>query len=252
ELDSVLSLLVRSDGADDNFPPFHDTGFPCKTVESMVVACLEVMAPNVECVLDITDLIDGGWTDSFEDLIEYHKDFTTFYEVFATSLNDTRSLLSLAEENKTLARLLYANVITAMETYLSDTFKKQVINREAIKRRFVQSNDAFKEKITIQDIFRRMETLSEEIVQVIDQMSFHNIQKTSALFKSVLDTEFPTGKMKDLSLAVGIRHDVIHRNGKTTMTLNWRIHRHVWSPISRSDLICYLCPLLSLLGKGGA
>ncbi len=182
----------------------------------MVVACLEVMPPDVECVLDVTDLINGGWTDSFEDLIEYHKDFTTFYEVFATSLNDTRSLLPVAEENKTLARLLYANVITAMETYLSDTFKKQVINRDAIRRRFVQSNGAFKEKIAVQETFRRIEALNEEIVKVVDQMSFHNIQKIKALFKSVLDTEFPTEKMKDLINAVDIRHDVIHRNGKTT------------------------------------
>ncbi|MGV2837038.1 HEPN/Toprim-associated domain-containing protein, partial [Pseudomonas shirazensis] len=146
----------------------HDTGFPCQSLESMAVATLEIMPIDVECVLDITDLVGGGWTDSFEDIIEYNKDFTTFYDVFSTAIMDTQALMRLSTENTTLARLLYANVITAMETYLSDTLKKQVLTREAIRRRFVQTNDTFKEKISLQDIFRRLEGLNEVIIQAID------------------------------------------------------------------------------------
>ena len=213
--DPVLPLLFVPDDFSDE-PSIHDTAFPCKTLESMAVAMLEITPSDVECVLDVTDLVGGGWTDSFEDLIEYHQDHTTFYEVFATAIADTRSLIALAPESKTLARLLYANVITAMETYLSDTLKKQVLTREPIRRRFVQTNDAFKEKMVVQDIFRKLESLNDEIVQAIDLMSFHNLDRTTGLYKSVLDTQFPTASMEDLKKAVEARHDIVHRNGKTT------------------------------------
>ncbi|KAB0669050.1 hypothetical protein F6V30_14545 [Oryzomonas sagensis] len=213
--DPLLHLLFATDEFLEEFS-IHETGFPCKTLESMAVAMLEIMPSDVECVLDITDLVGGGWTDSFEDLIEYHQDHTIFYEVFATAIADTRSLIALAPLSKTLARLLYANVISAMETYLSDTIKKQVLTRESIRRRFVQTNEAFKEKIVVQDIFRKLEGLNEEIVQVIDMMSFHNLDKTTGLYKSVLDTHFPNTSMVDLKKAVEARHDIVHRNGKTT------------------------------------
>src|SRR5690606_23829201 len=146
---------------------------------------------------------------------EYQKDFTTFYDVFATAILDTQSLMVLSPENMTLARLLYANVITAMETYLSDTMKKQVLTREAIRRRFVQTNEIFKEKIFVQDIFRKLEGLNEEINRTIDMMSFHNLDKTTGLYKAVLDTQFPSAQIADLKSAVENRHNIVHRNGKT-------------------------------------
>ncbi|PKG96415.1 hypothetical protein CXF92_01070 [Pseudomonas sp. Choline-3u-10] len=212
--DPLLHIFFASDAFWDEASS-HDTGFPCQTLESLAVAMLEIVPVEAECVLDITDLIGGGWTDSFEDMIEYNKEFTTFYDVFATSILDTQSLMTLSPENITLARLLYANVITAMETYLSDTMKKQALTREAIRRRFVETNETFKEKIVVQEIFRKMEGLSEEIIQTIDTMSFHNLEKTAGLYKAVLDTKFPSAHMADLKSAIEKRHDIVHRNGKT-------------------------------------
>jgi len=212
--DPLLHILFSSDEFWDE-ASLHDTGFPCRTLESMAVAMLEIVPTEAECVLDVTELIGGGWTDAFEDIIEYHKDLTTFYDVFTTAILDTQSLITLSPENVTLARLLYANVITAMETYLSDTMKKQVLTREAIRRRFVQTSETFKEKIVVQEIFRKLEALNEEIFQTIDTMSFHNLDKTAGLYKAVLDTKFPSAHMADLKSAVEKRHDIVHRNGKT-------------------------------------
>lgn len=213
--DPRIGLLVTADYWGDEGIG-HETGFPCQTLENLAVAFLEVVPEDAECALDITALISGGWTEAFEDMIEYNKDFTTFYEVFYTAIADTRSLMELSPHNPTLARLLYANVITAMETYLSDTLKKQVINRQAITRRFVQTSDAFKERIPVSDIFKRLDNLKEEIVKTIDMMSFHNLDKTTGIYKSVLDTHFPIELLFELKQAVDNRHDIVHRNGKTT------------------------------------
>lgn len=214
--DPLLHLMLEHKEYGNNLPE-HETGFPCRTLESMAVAVLEVLPDDVECALDVTDLINGGWTNSFEDVIEYHKEFTTFYEVFATAMADIHSLMEVSPGNPTLARLLFANVITAMETYLSDTFKKQVLTREAIRRRFVQTHDAFKEKIAVQDLFRKLGSLNEDIVKLVDAMSFHNLDKTISLYRGVLDTQFPDDQIAELMRAVETRHDIVHRNGKTTL-----------------------------------
>lgn len=217
--DPLLHLMF-SDNLFWDTEAFHDCRFPCQTLESMAVAMLEIMPEGTECALDATELVGGGWTDAFEDLTEYHKEFTEFYDVFIGAVADTQSLMTLSPENPTLVRLLFSNIITALETYLSDTMKKQVVTRAAIRRRFVESNETFKEKISLHDIFRKLENLNTEIIQVIDTMTFHNLDKTAGLYKAVLDTHFPSEHMADLKVAILKRHDIVHRNGKTVHGVN--------------------------------
>jgi hypothetical protein len=104
-----------------------------------------------------------------------------------------------------------------METYLADTFKKQVLNRPSIQLRFVRSHETFKEKkIPISSILDRVNTLKDEIGLEIDRMSFHNLEKIPNLYKAVLDTDFPRHQMASLHQAIRNRHDIVHRNGKGT------------------------------------
>lgn len=214
---TLMGFMHSLDTYFSDSPTPGDFHFPCLTEEGYAVALLEISSDNAECLLDVTGLVIGGWTEDFNDIIEYRQESTTFFQVFSTSINDIRDLMLLAPENSMLARLLYASVITAMETYLSDTFKKQVLNREPLKRRFIKNHDHFKnKKICISDIFEKLTTLNDEIVIEIDKMSFHNLERTSGIYKSVLSTEFPAALISELTAAISIRHDIIHRNGKNT------------------------------------
>ena len=190
--------------------------FPCISAEAYALALMEFMPEDTECVLDITALVEGGWTNDFDDLLEYQCDNTIFYEVFVESMTEIHELKIVAPNNLALTRLLYASVITAMETYLSDTFKKQILNKDAIRRRFIKHHDAFKAKISLSEIYEKMETLKEEIVAEIDKISFHNLDRVIALYKHVLATDFPAEFLPDLRQALGYRHDIVHRNGKST------------------------------------
>ncbi len=77
--------------------------------------------------LDVTSLVAEGWTEEFADILEYNQDFTNFYQVFEVALSEIKSLRNSLPGNAILTRLLYANAITAMETYLADTVKKNVL-----------------------------------------------------------------------------------------------------------------------------
>lgn len=102
-----------------------------------------------------------------------------------------------------------------METYLSDTLKKLISRNPTIKRRYVEYEKTFEEKIKIQDIFRRLERLDKEINNAIDQTSFHNIDAAVKLYRDVLLVKFPDNALPQLKRAVADRHDIVHRNGKT-------------------------------------
>ncbi|EIK65016.1 HEPN/Toprim-associated domain-containing protein [Pseudomonas brassicacearum] len=216
--DPILKEFMLSiDTFFTDWPTCGNYNFPCMSEEGYAVALLEITGDDAECVLDVTDLVHSGWTQAFDDLVEYNQDFTKFYEIFNTSLLDIKALTTLSPENPILARLLYAAVITAMETYLSDTLKKQVINREAIKRKFVRNHDGFKDKkFTTSAIFEKLATLNEDIISEIDKISFHNLDRTPGLYKSVLSTNFPETHLPELKIAINNRHDIVHRNGKSS------------------------------------
>lgn len=217
ELQKLLQFMMGVDLYFTNHPTCGDFDFPCRTEEGYAVALLEITPENTYCVLDVTELVEGGWTEAFDDLIEYHRDFTRFYDVFSDSLIDIRSLMTLAPHNETLAKLLYAAIITAMEAYLSDTLKKQVLNRESIKRRFIKNHDFFrKEKFTLSEIYEKSASINEMIISEIDKMSFHNLSRIPALYSSVLATNFPSIRLSELKMAIDNRHEIIHRNGKDT------------------------------------
>ena len=215
--DTILEILLNEpnyQSFDDDIPAF-DINWPCKTFEGFVRAVLEIVPDEAPCILDISDLVQGGWTEEFEDLVEYQQEYTTFYNVFDTAISDIKQLSTLGENNLTLSRLLYANVITVMETYLFDTIKKQILTRPALLRRFVENQaDLKKEKIAISELFNKMDTIKENVIEIIDKMSFHNIHNTIGIYKSVLGVDFPKTTIASLVEAIDIRHDIVHRNGK--------------------------------------
>jgi hypothetical protein len=216
-LKELLAFMLGVDLYYTHYPTCGNYDFPCTSEEGYAVALLEITPDDTYCILDVTELVDGGWTEKFDDLIEYHQEFTRFYDVFSGSLKDIQSLMVLSPQNETLARLLYAATITAMETYLSDTLKKQVLNREAIKKRFVKNHDFFKkEKFTLSEIYEKSISMNTMIISEIDKISFHNLSRIPAMYSSVLATNFPNDQLSALKKAIDNRHDIVHRNGKDT------------------------------------
>jgi hypothetical protein len=199
----------------------HPIGFeyPCLDFNVFARVFLEVCDPDSLVQLDATDLVLGGWYDGFEHLEDIIKPNTRFFDVLSESLGEVESLIndnSQSEANKNLlAKLLYANVITALETYLSDTFVYTVVSFPPLIRRIVESDPEFtKRKIDLSDLFRRYDGIREEVSEYLEGLIYHNLSKVKKLYKSVLCVDFP----KDLTRifkAIDIRHDIVHRNGRT-------------------------------------
>ena len=142
-----------------------------------------------------------------------------FYGNFYKAIENVQTLLDAnldAEPQQYLHRLLFVNVITAMETYLSDAFINTVMPDSELVQKLVETSPEFKkEKISLSEIFKSMATIEEQAIKYLSEISWHHLQRVKPMYKDTLNIDFP----KDLGgiyKAVLTRHDIVHRNGKTT------------------------------------
>lgn len=217
EGEPLLSLMLSElFGVSDESLGVGGSIFPCMQIESLAVVLLSKCKDDDICELDIIDLVNGGWVDDFEDIEQIQAGETRFHENFISSINEL-IVLNRLKENQVLQRMIFSSVITAMEAYFSDTMKKNVLNRHAIKRRFVEIHKPFVDKNMKEGrVFEFLDNLDKRINEEIDKISFHNIGTVKDLYRDVLLCQLPDADISALIKSVETRHDIVHRNGKST------------------------------------
>lgn len=156
--------------------------------------------------------------DDYDPLVEDIGKITEYYSNFTGAILDIEKLLSTRVDGSVAAcflRLLYVNVITALETYLSDAFISTVVNAPLLMRRFIETTPEFKaEKVSLADVFKAAEEVERKARAYLIDVVWHHIERVKPMYRATMGIEFP----EDLSAifrAVLIRHDIVHRNGKT-------------------------------------
>lgn len=192
--------------------------FPCNSSYSFAWAILQILKPDVVCELDISGLISSGWVDDFEDLAERQAGQTKFFNRAKAEVQDIANLSKSDETNPVLQRLSYSGLVTILEAYLSDIAKRQVLNKDSIKRRFVEKFEPFasgQKQLKVTEIYSRLEQLDTDIIECIDGLSFHSLKTIKDFFPSVLLVNISSDISKRLAQAVNTRHDIVHRAGRT-------------------------------------
>jgi hypothetical protein len=111
--------------------------------------------------------------------------------------------------------LLFANAITALEVYLADTFIKKVVTDEASLRKFFEGTHGLTKKHVRLQAFPSHASAVSAAKTALMKISWHNLGRAESLYRETLGIAF-TDAVRALDAAVAIRHDIIHRNGKTT------------------------------------
>jgi len=143
---------------------------------------------------------------------------TKFHDTFIENIENIRQLLSMKVDrdlHQNYYMLLYVSVITAMETYLSDAFINTVFGSHYLLRRFVESNPDFeKQKFSLNQVFSKIDSIEDEVRNYLIEFIWHNLSKIKLMYKKTLNVDFPS-ELKNLFKAISIRHDIVHRNGKS-------------------------------------
>lgn len=178
----------------------------------------------IEELSEELDLISSQWapTEKPGDYDQYLVDdiaqITEFYRNFSGAILDVEKMLETKIHSSVedcFFRLLYVNVITAMETYLSDAFINSVVPDKELMRRFVETTPEFKaEKISLSDVYKAAEEIEHKAKSYLVDVVWHNLGRVKPMYKAILGIEF-NSEMGDLVKAILKRHDIVHRNGKT-------------------------------------
>jgi hypothetical protein len=139
------------------------------------------------------------------------------FEEFKRSVADIRELRQLqvdASRQQYLNRLLYANVITALEAFLSDFFQTAVGKHPELRRKFVETNPKFnKQRFSLSKVFEEHDRIAATVGDFLVKVLWHNLAVVKKMFADTLGIKFPN-EMDGLIKAVLTRHDLVHRNGR--------------------------------------
>jgi hypothetical protein len=152
--------------------------------------------------------------DQFDAITESKSDLKTFFSELE-QLKELSRLQKEGEKLKTiLNRQIFIGVIGSMETFLSDVFMKLVFDDKSYYESFVRTHPDFKtRKFELREIFDQQNQLDLIVKKVILDTIFHNLPTVSKMFRDTFNISFP--KIEDMYKHVLIRHDLVHRNGKT-------------------------------------
>lgn len=140
------------------------------------------------------------------------------YVLFQESIDNVENLLNLNVNNpfheNLLYKMLYVNVITSIETFLSDLFFSAIKTDKQWLKQFVETTPEFKsQKISLSEIFITHEEIEKKVFSYLTDIVWHHFHRIKPMFKETLNISFPDD-LKDLFIAINIRHDIVHRNGK--------------------------------------
>lgn len=126
-------------------------------------------------------------------------------------------------------RMIYASVITAIETYLADTFFRLVVESPSRTETLLTTAPEFLEKkYSMTEVIDWQKNLPVRLAEFLHGIAWHNLGKVRPMYEVVLGVVFPQ-EFGDVCRAVTIRHDIVHRNGRSK---EHRVHR-----LSNQDLL---------------
>jgi hypothetical protein len=181
-----------------------------------------IQSSSIGGFLHIEDLTDDdssltieeiGYED-YEDAVLYN---TKYYRTFEDQIENIKKLCVLKIDNDAsnllLNNLLFANIITTLETYLSDALITTVLGNENYFIKFVETYKDFNNrKIELNKIYETISKMKDIVKKELLGLLYHNIPKISGIYKDTFDIVFPD--YSEIAKLVSTRHDLIHRNGK--------------------------------------
>jgi len=101
-----------------------------------------------------------------------------------------------------------------METFFSETFIKLVLSNQTFLKRFVKTNPEFgSRKFDLKDVFDAHMNIEETAKFVMLDTIYHDLPKVREMYRETFELNFPS--IGDAIKCVKVRHDLVHRNGKS-------------------------------------
>jgi hypothetical protein len=181
----------------------------------------EVIAETALNLNDISSEWSGKPTDQDFDntyLTELIASGADPFLTLLSSLDDIEKAAKInagEKERKTLHKLLFANVIMTLETFLGDLFMQTLGKSRTYVEDFVFKTPHFQNiQIKLNSIFERLRKIDAEVRAYVLAHNWHMLKKSGMMYKRAFNIKFPEIPAV-IASGVRDRHNIVHRNGKT-------------------------------------
>lgn len=147
---------------------------------------------------------------------------TSPHEELAEALKDIESVLESVPPEPWLShailKMAFSQTISVMEAYLSDTLSYEVLNSDDAIKRLVETDTGLQGmKLRLAEILADQNIARKKIREHLSDIVYHNLPRVAPLYKGALGINIFRDEQRKERLinAVDVRHDIVHRNGKT-------------------------------------
>ncbi len=205
--------------------------YKCETIFDLEVSAAKQNAPYVASVSGYPDVkVNFRSMDDEEDqrfdlmppddpFMVFLNAYESLYDILGThepTQPDTSTIMSTVVVN----RLAYASAISAMEAFLSDLLISSALSEDAVLRNLILSAEEFsKTSIPLKEIHANPNVVKDHVRNSLNKVLYYDDKKVRGLYRSAFKIDiFPDEEFKALLFnAVTKRHDIVHRNGKSTL-----------------------------------
>jgi hypothetical protein len=144
--------------------------------------------------------------------------YSEMHECFNNNIDDLKDLLrnniSLQYED-TYYKMVFAHAVTLLESFLSDTVKSLVVsNKECLANAIINIEELKKKKFSLTEFTNQKDGVIGLVLKELSEILYHNIPKVIKILEAILGCSI-TVDQKKVCYITSVRHDVVHRNGKT-------------------------------------
>jgi hypothetical protein len=143
------------------------------------------------------------------------------YNIFNDTMRDVLEVIQSSHADffgKTLPRMAFVQQFSAVEAYLSDTLLRRVMEDDAVMHRMLAGvNDLRDIKLPLAEVLANPDIGKQTVAAKINKMMFHNFLKVDAIWNKAFGFSIfrDDGTRERILAFVKIRHDCVHRNGKS-------------------------------------
>ncbi|KNC88283.1 hypothetical protein [Trabulsiella odontotermitis] len=149
---------------------------------------------------------------------------TTIYDSAITVLQE---IIEEAKQHRSesFIKMQISYSVTIMESCLSEMLKSIALSNDRYVVHAINNIKELKNKsVPISDLLSEENTASKYVQDYLSGILYHKILQVVEVYKAVLQPQnYESFSLKDVLALTRLRHDIVHRNGKTTegMTHNF-------------------------------
>lgn len=162
------------------------------------------------------------FTQSTEDEFVWYSNLTSesLFDKFQNNINMLRDVIShnhiAVGLEVPIYKMAYAHAVTLLETFLSETIKSLIITNDSYFENAIRKLEELKKaNFSLIEVWRHPEGIKGLAVERLSDVLYHNIPKVKLMLEAITGIKLKADIAQVTRIAV-IRHDIVHRNGKTT------------------------------------